>query len=368
MEWIEKPSLILDENRVRENIARMAEKARTGNVQFRPHFKTHQSRTVGRWFREFGVQAITVSSVDMAQYFANDGWQDITIAFPVNLRQMKQINQLAERIRLHLLVDHPDAVEHLGKMLAHSVRVWLKVDVGYRRAGVLWEDRVQLARLVQSILRQEKMHFAGLLSHFGHTYQASGPEQIRKIYRKAVERMRVAADVCRKAGAEEVRISIGDTPSCSIVDDFLEVDEIRPGNFVFYDWEQQRLGSCTDQHIAMAVACPVVGVYPGRSGAVIYGGAVHFGKQFALLEDGTKAYGVAASEGWRITPEMGLLVSVSQEHGIVRLGKEWKDRIRIGDVLTFFPVHSCLTANNFACYHTTRGQIIGKFRSLFSEI
>jgi len=30
-------------------------------------------------------------------------------------------------------------------------------------------------------------------------------------------------------------ISYGDTPSCSIAENFDEVDEIRPGNFVFYD-------------------------------------------------------------------------------------------------------------------------------------
>ena len=78
----------------------MAEKARQSKVTFRPHFKTHQSIEIGSWFRDEGVQKITVSSVDMAEYFASDGWNDITIAFPLNIRQLPQIQELAGRINL----------------------------------------------------------------------------------------------------------------------------------------------------------------------------------------------------------------------------------------------------------------------------
>lgn len=29
----------------------------------------------------FGIQSITVSSLQMAEYFVEDGWKDITVAF-----------------------------------------------------------------------------------------------------------------------------------------------------------------------------------------------------------------------------------------------------------------------------------------------
>jgi D-serine deaminase-like pyridoxal phosphate-dependent protein len=82
---IQKPTLLLSRQRAMANIEKMAQKALHSGVRFRPHFKTHQSAQVGEWFREFGVEAITVSSVEMALYFAQHGWRDITIAFPVNL-------------------------------------------------------------------------------------------------------------------------------------------------------------------------------------------------------------------------------------------------------------------------------------------
>lgn len=86
MSWteeIEKPTLILDSAICRANIQRMAERAQRNHVAFRPHCKTHQSSVIGEWFREMGVDKITVSSVEMATYFAENGWKDIIIAFTV---------------------------------------------------------------------------------------------------------------------------------------------------------------------------------------------------------------------------------------------------------------------------------------------
>ena len=86
LDSIKRPTLLVDEAICRENIRWMAEKAARLGVNFRPHFKTHQSKQMGRWFREEGIKSITVSSVSMAKYFNEDGWDDITIAFPLNLR------------------------------------------------------------------------------------------------------------------------------------------------------------------------------------------------------------------------------------------------------------------------------------------
>ncbi|MCK5222536.1 MAG: alanine racemase, partial [Candidatus Aminicenantes bacterium] len=65
-----EPTLILDSAKCRKNIRSMLKKAAESEASFRPHFKTHNSREIGRWFREEGVDKITVSSVKMAGYFA----------------------------------------------------------------------------------------------------------------------------------------------------------------------------------------------------------------------------------------------------------------------------------------------------------
>ncbi len=96
---INRPTLIIDEKKARRNIASMAEKAKKLNLIFRPHFKTHQSATVAQWFREIGVTQIAVSSLSMARYFYKHDWDDIHIAFPYNMLEHQELNELAEHIK-----------------------------------------------------------------------------------------------------------------------------------------------------------------------------------------------------------------------------------------------------------------------------
>ena len=76
---VSQPTLFVDKEKVLKNIEKMTEKAKESKVLFRPHFKTHHSADIGEWFKQFGVEAISVSSVDMAEYFAESGWKDISI-------------------------------------------------------------------------------------------------------------------------------------------------------------------------------------------------------------------------------------------------------------------------------------------------
>ena len=60
-----QPTIVLDSNKILSNIVRMASKARSSGVEFRPHFKTHQSAEIGQWFKSNGINKCTVSSVGM---------------------------------------------------------------------------------------------------------------------------------------------------------------------------------------------------------------------------------------------------------------------------------------------------------------
>ena len=83
----------------------------------------------------------------------------------------------------------------------------------------------------------------------------------------------------------DLLISMGDTPGCSVAEDFTGIDEIRPGNFVFYDLTQNRVGSNSIEQIAVAMACPVVAIHKDRREIIVYGGGVHFSKDRLENED-----------------------------------------------------------------------------------
>ncbi len=366
---IEKPTLLLDGHRARRNIARMAEKARKSGVRFRPHFKTHRSARIGEWFRDEGVQAITVSSVDMARYFAQNGWKDITVAFPVNIREMHSIDFLAHEIRLGLLVESTDVLPPLDKGLGAAADAWIKVDVGYGRTGIDWRQSSTLVQLAREIQGSNRLHLRGLLTHAGHSYHAASTEALRSIYRDSVDRISAARAALQSAGFTGLEVSVGDTPTCSVVEDFGAVDEIRPGNFVFYDVKQLNIGSCCEEQIAVAVACPVVAKHPERNEVVLYGGAVHLSKDSLVLRGGTQIFGrVALWEGasWGQVLADTYVSSLSQEHGIVRTTPDLMTQIAVGDLLTVLPVHSCLLAYLLRDYHTLAGEILPSQSSCYA--
>jgi D-serine deaminase-like pyridoxal phosphate-dependent protein len=360
---VSRPTLLLDEVRVRRNIGRMMDKTGNAGVRLRPHFKTHQSAAVGEWFREAGVRAITVSSVDMARYFADAGWDDVTLAFPFNPRQKNEIRELARRVEMGLLVDDERAAAVITEQLEAPARVWIKVDTGYGRAGISWNQTDRIARLAAGLVSGQVASFAGLLTHAGHSYAAGSRERILAIHDETVERIGAVRDAVVAGGVERCPVSIGDTPCCSAAATFDGVDEVRPGNFVFYDMTQVELGSCAEQDVAVAVACPVVGVHPDRGRLVLYGGAIHLSKDSLVDADGRRIYGYLAltdEGGWTAADRRCPVISISQEHGAVEAEPADIERFEVGDVALVLPVHSCLTAEMFGEYLTLDGETLGR--------
>lgn len=138
---IRKPVPLIDKAQVLRNIKTMADKATACSVNYRPHFKTHVSAGIGELFRQFNVSAITVSSVDMAKYFAENGWEDIMVCMPINIQEVDRLDQLTEKTTVHVLADSLVAVQALGNAVTRGINVWVDIDVGYKRTGIASSKR-----------------------------------------------------------------------------------------------------------------------------------------------------------------------------------------------------------------------------------
>ena len=342
---IKRPTLVIDKQRCLSNIEKIARKAGRSGVIFRPHFKTHQSTQVAEWFRSCGVEKICVSSVEMATRFAHAGWKDITIAFPLNHPQINEINGLAGKINLNLLVESLESTRFLADNLHTNAGVFIEIDTGHHRSGIDHKDHGRISSILEFLLQEWQPRFKGFLVHSGDTYKANNPGQIEDNYKRDLSYL----DKLKKefiASFPDLIVSVGDTPSCSLIEDFSGVDEIRPGNFVFYDIMQYEIGACSLEEIAVAVACPVVGKNPGRHEIVIYGGAVHLSRESLLSPDGTLHFGLVVNfdeNGWGEPLENTKVVSLSQEHGIISTTAELYNTIERGQIIGILPVHSCLT-------------------------
>lgn len=348
---IDRPVLILDEFRCKRNINRMVQKADTFGCEFRPHFKTHQSAIVGEWFREIGVTGITVSSTAMALYFADHGWDDITIAFPFFPSQLSVLKELQEKCRLRLFLNSVEDIDLLSKTLTKPLQIVIELDTGHSRSGIHFEDEQLINSIISAARKTSNIKFHGFYVHEGGTYKAKGNKDIQKIITPTLS---IYRDFKKKY--PEALFSLGDTPSTSVLNEFPGVDEITPGNFVFYDWMQVQIGSCTLDDVALFAVLPVAQNKYAQNRVILHGGAVHLSKEF-LDVNGQRNFGQLIE--WHTeTPVVlpAFISSVSQEHGILT-GNSLE---MIDNSVLICPIHSCLTANLHNHYITTDGKRIEK--------
>ncbi len=356
------PAFLIDKEKCLKNIEKMALRAEQHRLSFRPHCKTHQSTEISNWYRDFGVNGITVSSFKMAGYFAEAGWDDILIAFPFQPGELDPLQALSEKCHISILVDSPAALPFLNQ-LRNPVGFYIDVDTGYGRTGVRTENPELIEQILVKAIRNPQLHFKGFYCHAGHSYKLSTQEEREAIHQKARSDLEGLKMQFSEHGP---MILYGDTPNCSTQNDFRGIDEITPGNFVFYDLMQHSLGTCSIEDIAVALECPVAGKYNHSGQIVIHGGAVHLSKE-SLTLDGGKFYGQMvkqAERGWTCSEQNAWLNSLSQEHGVLDPGEELFNQLTIGDTLLFLPVHSCLAANLAKEYRTLDGHRITNIHSI----
>ncbi|MEM8895316.1 MAG: alanine racemase [Bacteroidota bacterium] len=358
MNDIIKPTLLLDIDKMVANLDLMISKSQSSGLVFRPHFKTHQSQAIGGYYRERGVQEITVSSLDMASYFVEAGWTDITVAFPANLLQKDLIAVLHSKAKINLISDDVGVIQALDDLALDGLGLLIEVDTGYHRTGVDVNDQSLLDDLVRAASSVQHLTWKGFLVHNGHSYKCRGQEEIIDNHDHATQSLSSLQSY--KRDFPDIKISLGDTPSFSVLEKFAGFDEMRPGNFVFYDLAQWQIGSCDLSQIAVCMACPIVAKYPDRGEVVVYGGGVHFSKD-RINWSGKDIFGFPVGlndKGWTMPDLGGYVSSLSQEHGIIKLPDNQSSQYKIGDLIGVLPVHSCLTADAMKSYTSLDGKLL----------
>jgi len=360
------PALLVDRDLVERNTTLMREKARQSRVGLRPHVKTHKTLEIARM--QLGAESgpITVSTLAEAEFFADGGFRDITYAVPIAPGKLDRAATLAARIdRLNLLIDHPDtlgAIEAFaaGKRLRFDL--FLEIDSGYHRSGLLPDDP-QLGDLAIALARSSAVNFRGLLTHAGHSYHARNVKEIVPIAVSELEALDRVATILSAQGIHGLVRSIGSTPTASAVTRIPPADELRPGNYVFYDAFQAAIGSCALADCAATVLTTIVGIYPQESRMIVDAGALAMSKDAGATHiHPDPGFGVVCDLAMQPLPLE--VRALSQEHGHVygRPGANL-DGFRVGTKLRIIPNHSCLTAAMFDRYHVvTNGEVVDEWK------
>jgi D-serine deaminase-like pyridoxal phosphate-dependent protein len=339
----------------------MAEIARNNNVNLRPHVKTHKCVQIGKMQIHKGAKGITVSTLSEAEVFAASGFNDITYAVPISRNKIAMALELAQRVSLKIIVDNPHTVDILdaaSKEARTHLDVLVKVDCGLHRCGVDPTSNTAV-NLVRKIDEASNLNFVGILTHAGHSYSAKSIDEIKRIAQQEQDVMARFSKMLKREGLAPQTVSVGSTPTIVLADSFNEeITEVRPGNYVFYDYTQVALGTCKVSDCALTVLASIVGMYPDR--IVIDAGATALSKDQGPRHISPNCgYGqVMADYEEGLLARSATIDSITQEHARISVPEDSRIHYKINDVIRILPNHSCLAANLFDEYVVLEGERI----------
>ncbi|MBZ0290550.1 MAG: alanine racemase, partial [Anaerolineae bacterium] len=242
---LETPSVLIDLERMEQNITRMQSFCTEHGLSFRPHIKTHKIPEIARMQVEAGAVGIACQKVSEAEVFASAGLNDIQLPYNiVGALKTARLADLALYNRITVSADHPTVVAGLSdaaRAKETTIRVLVELATEIERAGAAVDDVVTLAKRIDA---DPHLHFAGLLLY------PSNPV-MRPMLQEALDRL-------NHAGIGVDVVSGGGTGAARHAHEILELTEIRVGTYVFNDWTTVSKGWASLDDCAMAVMATVV--------------------------------------------------------------------------------------------------------------
>ena len=329
---VDTPVPIVLADVMQSNIDRMQGFAAEHGLDLRPHVKTHKCVEIGRLQVAAGAVGITAGNVGEAEVFATAGFDDIFLAYPLwpSGTKGRRVRQLAETTRLRVGVDNRAAIDALADAMGEEpdrLEVVVEIDCGARRSGAPPRAAGDLAREA----RNRGLVPVGVYTYPGHGSSGPGARELAAQDQEVA--LTAAVRSLADAGIAAEVVSAGSTPTVAFSTGSV-VTEIRPGEYVFCDLDNTRLGACTEDQIALFVAATVVSDWVPDQ---------------AILDVGTKALG---REG---NPEKGyggvagsraVLVKLNEYHGFLTV-PAGEHRPAVGTVVPVVPNHVCPVVNSF---------------------
>ena len=353
---LDTPAMLIDREIMMDNIRFMQDYADRNHVALRPHTKTHKIPELARLQEEAGAKGITVAKVGEAEVMAENGLKDIFIANEiVGDLKLQRIRRLMEKgISLSFGLDsieQADMIERNFKDSQEPAHVLVEIEVGENRSGVIEKD--DFKQLLKHVKEHcPHIHFKGIFSHDGSSYNAEDLEACKKIDLDAQKRTLEFADIAREMGLPPETVSIGSTPS--LMHDFPilpGVTELRPGTYILMDASQGNAYGSQERCAATVLATVMSKPTPER--VILDVGAKGITMQ-------TRNQGICAVKGMgNIKQFPGTTVyDVYDEHAII-YSKDMHDHVKIGDKVEIVPIHICPVMNlHEKAYLVSDGEVV----------
>lgn len=408
------PAVILDVAKVKKNCKLMLTAVEELAVEFRAHIKTHKTLEltryqVGNESKDVRLIGSTLAELEallplMKEYQQQGARTNVLYGVPVgpsHTARLASFLQNAGPGSLSLMIDHPHQLTTAKEIYDSSgsmqVKIFLKTDSGYHRAGLI-PTSVRMQQLVGATLKLEEqgiVQLLGFYSHNSHSYGGNNPSE-------AMDNLRVEVDACTQAALtntpsnyisarkQPLAISCGASPTALSLQNLLSRStsttnlaaaralraslakareanihfEIHAGVYPTFDMQQvsamsRDLGDQPENNIAISVLTEVCSTYPDRTDvpeALVSAGGI------ALAREPCKSYrGHGVIAAWNMPSSYNpydvknriIIDRISQEHGLL----QWEDQklktelpLEYGQRLQIWPNHACITGSQYGWY------------------
>lgn len=356
---LETPALILDEQKMTRNIARLRQRLDGLGVRLRPHLKTCKSVDIARRLMDSPAGPATVSTLKEADQFAAAGVRDILYAVGIAPNKFAHASRLRKQgVDLSVIVDSAEAaalLAHYAQAQGERIPVLIEIDSDGHRCGVQ-PGSDELLRIGDVLARACELR--GVMTHAGASYDCFDDAARLAI----AEGERAAAVTCaqalRAAGHAAPVVSVGSTPTAHFARSLDGVTEVRAGVFVFQDLVMAGLGVCAVDDLAISVLASVIGHQQDKGWIIVDAGWMAMSRDRGTARQAAdQGYGLVCDIAGRPFADL-LMIDANQEHGIVALRPglhEPLPQLPIGTLLRILPNHACATAAQHDRYHVVRG-------------
>lgn len=358
------PCCLIDRPKMRQNINRLAQHIGNLGCNIRPHVKTHKSTGVTQEVIAAGhVKGVTVSTLREAQFFFEQGIDDILYAVGIVPNKLPQIAALIDSgCDLKIVLDSAAMANMIVEQTVQfgcTFKVIIELDTDGHRSGMdpHSDELLTLGEILNSCPNIELL---GVMTHAGESYNCFTPESQLNMAKQERDLSLFAAKRLREHGLPCPVVSIGSTPTAFAIDDLTGITEVRAGVYVFFDLVMSGLKVCDEEDIAISVLSSVIGYQEDKNWLITDAGWMAMSRDRGTSTH-VKDQGYGLVKGLRAQSVGDLIVNdANQEHGIVT-NRQTSQSIDftyfpLGSQLRVLPNHACSTAAQFDHFFVIDGE------------
>jgi D-serine deaminase-like pyridoxal phosphate-dependent protein len=336
LDGLDTPSVLVDVDIMTANLDRLAGYCREHRLNLRPHIKTHKIPELAQLQIMKGAVGVTAAKLGEAEVMVDGGVEDVLLAYPVYGEiKWKRLVALARRARISVALDSLAVAQGISRHAQEGgvrIPILVEFDTGMRRCG-LTIGREAIGTL-ERIIELPALDYQGLLIYPGHFLVSW--ERRNQLLTLENQQLSHLLGLLDDAGIPYPVISASSTPTAYMSHQFENINEVRPGTYIFNDRNTVGCQAAVLEDCAVSVLTTVVSTsIPGK--AAIDGGSKTFSNDKFLSGDGVGFGHVMGDPG-------AVVEYLSEEHGHLVLANASR-KYRVGHRVRIIPNHVCACVN-----------------------